>query len=143
MIFGKVDQREEMFVIVSLALHQVFLDQLIQLTVKEVTPIELSRAKNMLKSMMFMQLESRLVVCEDIGKQLMVYNARKDTATLCAEIDRVSAGDLMSLARAMLKHDPAVAVVGHDVSTAPSFAAITQFTDEYKSEVWSKHGYRP
>ncbi|CAM9703821.1 unnamed protein product, partial [Ectocarpus fasciculatus] len=106
---------------------QVFLDQLIQVTVHEVTDVELSRAKNMLKSMMFMQLESRLITCEDIAKQLLVYGERRDTATLCRQIDAITAADILKLARSMLKYDPAVAVVGHDVSGAPSYEAIKQF----------------
>merc|ERR1711916_96343 len=47
-------------------LLQVIIDQLAQLQRTHVTQVELGRAKNMLKSMMFMQLESRLVLCEDI-----------------------------------------------------------------------------
>lgn len=117
----------------------MFLDQLIQVTVHEVTDVELSRAKNMLKSMMFMQLESRLITCEDIAKQLLVYGERRDTATLCRQIDAITAADILKLARSMLKYDPAVAVVGHDVSGAPSYEAIKQFTNAYKAEVWGKH----
>jgi predicted Zn-dependent peptidase len=119
----------------------VFLDQLIQLSVVEVTDEELSRAKNMLKSMMFMQLESRLITCEDIAKQIMVYNERKDTKTLCDEIDNVSVQSIVNLARSMLKHDPSVAIIGHDVSKAPTFEAIQQFTTKYKTELWAKYGY--
>lgn len=106
---------------------------------REVTAIELSRAKNMLKSMMFMQLESRLVTCEDIAKQILVYGERKNTQMLCDQIDRVSPQDIVNLARFMFEHDPAVAIIGHDVSTAPTFEAIKQFTNSYKNDVWSKH----
>jgi processing peptidase subunit alpha len=120
-------------------LIQVILDQMIQLTVKEVDDVELSRAKNMLKSMMFMQLESRLITCEDIAKQIMVYGERKDTASLCAEIDAVTKKDILNLSRSLLTHDPSVAIIGHDVSGAPSYEAVKQFADTYKAEIWSKH----
>ena len=52
---------------------QVIIDQLAQLQRTHVTQVELGRAKNMLKSMMFMQLESRLVLCEDIARQFVTY----------------------------------------------------------------------
>lgn len=102
------------------------------------TDEELSRAKNMLKSMMFMQLESRLITCEDIGKQVMVYGERKDAAYLCDQIDNVSKSDIIQLALSMFQNDPAIAVIGHDVSTAPTFDAVKHFVNSYKSELWGQ-----
>ncbi len=53
------------------------MQELTRLAVELVKPEELSRAKNMLKSMMMMQLESRMVICEDIGRQLITYGHRQ------------------------------------------------------------------
>lgn len=105
----------------------------------KVTNEELSRAKNMLKSMMFMQLESRLITCEDIAKQVMVYGVRKDAKALCLEIDRITAEDLQLLARKMLVQDPAVSIIGYDVSTAPTYQAIKSFKNNYLMEIWKKN----
>ena len=52
------------------SLLRVLIDQIYRFGVEEVTEAELDRAKNMLKSMMMMQLESRLVLCEDIARQV-------------------------------------------------------------------------
>lgn len=95
----------------------------------------------MLKSMMFVQLESRLITCEDIAKQLMVYGVRKDAKTLCADIEAVTTKDIVMLARQMVQSDPSVSVIGHDVSTAPRYEIIKNFTDSYKKEIWEK--YKP
>jgi predicted Zn-dependent peptidase len=113
----------------------VLLDALIKLTVELVSDEELSRAKNMLKSMMFMQLESRLISCEDIAKQVMIYGHRKSAKSLCDEIDAVTASDLKQLVRKMLENNPSVSIIGYDVSVAPSYDAIVAFTNSYKSEI--------
>jgi len=54
-------------------LIKVLVEQLSKLAVERVSNEELMRAKNMLKSMMMMQLESRLVLCEDIARQFATY----------------------------------------------------------------------
>ena len=117
---------------------QVFVDELSQLTVTKVTDEELSRAKNMLKSMMFTQLESRLITCEDIAKQVMVYGGRRDAKSLCLEIDKVNADDLMNIARKMLVQNPTVSIIGYDVSNVPTYQAIKAFKDSYLEEVMKK-----
>ncbi len=118
----------------------MFIDQLLRLTVEPVTEEELSRAKNMLKSMLFMQLESRLITAEDIARQVMAYGYRRDPESLSAAIDAVTAKDLQRVAKKMFESDPAISVIGYDVSSAPSFEAIRNFTVKYRDEVWSKRG---
>lgn len=104
--------------------------QLTRLSVEPVKPEDLSRAKNMLKSMMMMQLESRLVICEDIARQFAAYGERRSPASLCAKIDAVTAQDLMDVAKRMLKSKPAIGVVGHDLSNVPPYEVIQQFTQK-------------
>ncbi|CAN0347924.1 unnamed protein product, partial [Ectocarpus sp. 8 AP-2014] len=44
---------------------------------KQVTDEELSRARNMLKCNVLTHLESRLVLFEDIGRQMLTYGRRE------------------------------------------------------------------
>jgi mitochondrial-processing peptidase subunit alpha len=115
---------------------RVIIDQFITLSEKPVTHEELSRAKNMLKSTMMMNLESRLLLCEDIVRQYITYNQRESPASLCEKIDQVTKEDLIKVATIMLSKPPAVACVGHDLSDAPSHASITHFIDQYKNRPW-------
>jgi processing peptidase subunit alpha len=103
-------------------------DQFTSLASTPVTPEELSRAKNMLKSMMMMNLESRLMICEDIARQYSTYGHRKSPTSLCTEIDNVTAEDLMRVAREMLSRPPTVSIVGQGLKNLPVYSDIVQFT---------------
>lgn len=59
-----------------------------------VTQEELSRAKNALKSSIWMNLESRAVVLEDIGRQLLMSGKILSGNELCAKVDTVTAADI-------------------------------------------------
>ena len=100
---------------------QVILDQLALVRRTPVTQIELERAKNMLKSMMFMQLESRLVLCEDIARQFVTYGRRDSPLEVCAKVDKVTAQDIQQLADRMFRSAPSVGAVGHDLSKLPAY----------------------
>ena len=83
-------------------LMRVIIEQLSKLGIQRVSDIELSRAKNMLKSTMMMQLESRLVLCEDIARQFITYDKREYPSVICSKIDAVTADDLMAVGRRMM-----------------------------------------
>lgn len=120
------------------SLLRVFLDQLLRVSVEEVQAIELSRAKNMLKSMLLMQLESRLVMCEDIAKQLITYQKRDSPEILCAKIDAVTAANLTQFARRMLASAPSIGCVGEDLSSMPTYEQIQTFTSTYRNHLWKE-----
>jgi len=84
---------------------------------------ELDRAKNQLKSSVLMQLENRHQQVEDMGRQLLMYNKVDSPETICAKIDAVSASDIQSVARAMLKTAPSVSAFG-DTTSIPRYDVI-------------------
>lgn len=112
------------------SLIRVIVDQLTKLANEPVTSEELNRAKNMLKSMMMMQLESRLVLCEDIARQYATFNKRESPEVICKKIDDVTAENLMNVARQMLKSPPAISAVGHDLSQVPVYDDIRNFVKQ-------------
>lgn len=116
------------------SLIKVITDQLIKLAFVEVSDEELDRAKNMLKSMMMMQLESRLVLCEDIARQFATYGEREAPAVVCDKIDAVQKQDIRAVAQRMLSSQPAVGAVGHDLSKMPTYEDIREFTSRCRAE---------
>ncbi|KLT41502.1 hypothetical protein CC85DRAFT_119899 [Cutaneotrichosporon oleaginosum] len=55
-----------------------------------IAQIELSRAKNMLKSQLVMALESRLTAVEDLGRQTQIHGHKVPVEEMCAKIDALT-----------------------------------------------------
>lgn len=106
---------------------------LCRLSIEKVSDEELSRAKNMLKSMMLMQLESRLVLCEDIGRQVVIYGKRSPPAEICTKIDAVSNSDILSLVEKIIGGKVSVGCAGHDLSHVPTYDEIDAFVQQMKT----------
>lgn len=117
---------------------RVIINQFTEFAVEDVTQEELDRGKNMLKSMLLMQLESRLVLCEDISRQFVTYGHRTDPLELCRQIDSVTFKDLRTIGKVLLDCPVAVGVVGYDVSQVPTYDVIEEFADKYRGEMWRK-----
>ena len=103
---------------------------------------ELARAKNMLKSLMMMQLESRMVLCEDIARQYITYGYRVQPKDLCHEIENVTKKDLLSVAMKMILTKPSIGIVGPESSLAdkvPSYDEIKNFADYFRNDIFRKH----
>jgi mitochondrial-processing peptidase subunit alpha len=83
--------------------------------------IELSRAKNQLKSSMLMHLESRAVQLEDMSRQLLGMGAYVPPEQAAALIDAVTEHDLARVVSRLLRSSPSLAVLG-DCANAPSLA---------------------
>lgn len=112
---------------------------------KMVGPIsgeEMGRAKAMTKSSLLMNLESRAVVCEDIGRQILGSGKYVGAAELSSAIDKVDESDLRRVAAKMLESKPSLVIHGEEVSgstsqedfnsfllfcTAPNFASSLSF----------------
>ncbi|ETE65413.1 Mitochondrial-processing peptidase subunit alpha, partial [Ophiophagus hannah] len=85
--------------------------------------VELERAKTQLRSMLMMNLESRPVIFEDVGRQVLATGGRKLPQELCVLIGKVSASDIKRVATKMLRKKPAVAALG-DLRELPSYEHI-------------------
>ncbi|XP_012576629.1 PREDICTED: mitochondrial-processing peptidase subunit alpha [Condylura cristata] len=85
--------------------------------------VELERAKTQLMSMLMMNLESRPVIFEDVGRQVLATRSRKLPHELCALIRSVRPEDIRRVASAMLRGKPAVAALG-DLTDLPSYEHI-------------------
>jgi processing peptidase subunit alpha len=99
------------------------------LSVDLVSDEELERARNMLKNNVLSQLESRLVLFEDMGRQVLTYGHREDTHTMCRKIDAVTKEDLRELIRRAMQQPPTLAAVGDDLSQVPSHKELCAWFD--------------
>lgn len=109
------------------AMIKVLTEQLHKLARTPVTPIELSRARNMLKCNVLTQLESRLVIFEDIGRQLLTYDKIEDAASTCTKIDAVTAEDILELVQTMLQEKPTLASAGSHLEHVPSYSEVSSW----------------
>jgi processing peptidase subunit alpha len=90
-----------------------------------ISDVELSRAKNQLKASLLMNLESRPILFEDIGRQVLTYGARTEPSELLKQIDAVTSADLNAVASALLKSPPSVVVYG-DTTSVPRYDLIAK-----------------
>mmetsp|Transcript_8331 Transcript_8331/g.10012 ORF Transcript_8331/g.10012 Transcript_8331/m.10012 type:complete len:481 (-) Transcript_8331:131-1573(-) len=86
---------------------------------------ETLRAKNQLKSSMLMKLESRQVLFEDIGRQILTYGKRESPAELCARVDQVTPEGIQKAAKKALSSAVTVAAFGNN-SAIPTYEEIAK-----------------
>ncbi|KAJ5332387.1 hypothetical protein MYU51_019309 [Penicillium brevicompactum] len=60
---------------------------------------EVNRAKNQLRSSLLMNLESRMVELEDLGRQVQVHGRKVSVREMCEQIDALTVDDLRRVAR--------------------------------------------
>lgn len=80
-------------------------------------PGELERAKAMTKSSLIMNLESRAVVCEDIGRQMLSAGTYAGPGELIGKIEATTEDDIRRVAGQMLSSAPSVVTYGEDYAT--------------------------
>ena len=93
---------------------------------------EVARAKKQTQSMLMMNLESRVVKFEDLGRQVLGLGARKSPQELYASIECVTADDLRRVAERMLCRKPSVAAVG-DCSSFKGFGYVEKCLFQQRS----------
>jgi processing peptidase subunit alpha len=99
---------------------------LVRLAEQPVKDVELARAKNQLASSVLMNLETRGLLVEDIGRQILNHGKRMDPVELTARIQAVSQAEIMRVMRTALSHPPALSAVG-DCSSVPDYEAVRHF----------------
>jgi processing peptidase subunit alpha len=85
---------------------------------------EFQRAKVQLKSMLLMNLESRPVVFEDIGRQILANGFYKTPAEYINLIDKVREEDVERVARRILESKPSFAALGN-LADLPTIEDVT------------------
>jgi processing peptidase subunit alpha len=84
---------------------------------------ELERAKAATISSILMNLESKAVVAEDIGRQILTYGERKSPQDFIAAVKALTPAEVSAVAAQALKSVPTLCIVG-DLSTAPRYEAV-------------------
>ncbi|ORX79313.1 hypothetical protein K493DRAFT_292010 [Basidiobolus meristosporus CBS 931.73] len=68
-----------------------------------ISEVEMNRAKNQLKSSLLMNLESRMIQLEDLGRQVQIRGHKVEAEEMCDLIDQVTLADLCRVANRVLK----------------------------------------
>ncbi|XP_044464649.1 mitochondrial-processing peptidase subunit alpha-like [Mangifera indica] len=89
----------------------------------EVDQVQLDRAKQSTKSAILMNLESRMVVSEDIGRQVLTYGDRKPVDHFLKAVNDITVKDITSIAQKLLSSPLTMASYG-DVINVPSYDSI-------------------
>lgn len=84
---------------------------------------DLERAKAAALGSIAMNLESRAVVAEDIGRQVLTYGERKPQSLFVDGIKNLTADKLKKTVKAMLAKPPTLATLG-DVAKVPSIESV-------------------
>ncbi|KND03123.1 mitochondrial processing peptidase [Spizellomyces punctatus DAOM BR117] len=89
-----------------------------------VTSTEVFRAKNQLKTSLLLALDGTTPVAEDIGRQMLVYGKRLTPWEIDGLIEKVTAQDVMKVAREYI-YDKEVCMVGYGpVEALPDFNRV-------------------
>lgn len=122
--------------------HPSSLRELVEVIVRElvntqhsITPSELRRAKTQLQSMLLMNLEARPVVFEDVGRQVLANGKRLQPQHYYDLIEKITAADIVRVARRMLQTKPSVAALGN-ISQLPRY-------EDIQTAIHSKDGRMP
>ncbi|KAG0465406.1 hypothetical protein HPP92_019570 [Vanilla planifolia] len=91
----------------------------------QVGQVELDRAKQATKSAVLMNLESRMVASEDIGRQILTYGERKPIEHFLKAVDEVTVEDIASLAERIISSPLTMASWG-DVLHVPSYESVSR-----------------
>ncbi|KAJ8644931.1 hypothetical protein MRB53_006679 [Persea americana] len=89
----------------------------------EVDQVQLDRAKESTKSAVLMNLESRMVVSEDIGRQILTYGERKPIEYFLKVVDEVTLKDISTIAQKIISSPLTMASWG-DVINVPSYESV-------------------
>ncbi|XP_058074113.1 mitochondrial-processing peptidase subunit alpha-like [Magnolia sinica] len=89
----------------------------------QVDQVQLDRAKEATKSAVLMNLESRMVASEDIGRQILTYGERKPIEHFLKAVDEVTLKDITSIGQKIISSPLTMASYG-DVTKVPSYDSV-------------------
>ena len=81
----------------------------------------------MLKCNVLAQLESRLILFEDMGRQVLTYGKRESAQQTCQKIDAVTAEDIQRMVNDMLTKTPTLAATGSHLEQVPTHEQISRW----------------
>ncbi|KAJ8662892.1 hypothetical protein O0I10_001068 [Lichtheimia ornata] len=99
---------------------------------------ELSRAKNQLKSSLLMNLESRMVQLEDLGRQVQVHGKKTGIDEMLENIDRVDVSELQRVASRIVRGAVGISTGGSGKASVVIQGQLRGLTDVNK--VIEKYG---
>jgi processing peptidase subunit alpha len=88
-----------------------------------ITDEELARAKAATVSSILMNLESKAIVAEDIGRQILTYGERKSPSEFITQVNALTAADVAAVAKKCIASKPTLCMVG-DLSSAPRYEQL-------------------
>ncbi|KAJ6803069.1 mitochondrial-processing peptidase subunit alpha-like [Iris pallida] len=91
----------------------------------QVDQAQLDRAKELTKSAVLMNLESRMVASEDIGRQVLTYGERKPVEHFMKTVDEVTLKDITAISEKIISSPLTLASLG-DVSNVPSYDSVSR-----------------
>merc|ERR1712146_479439 len=95
-----------------------------------ITEADLERAKNLIKSQLLLNLESRAVRAEDIARQYLAGDVYYDSRQLCELLDNTTLADVKEAVKKMMTSNVAVAALGSNVRDCPTAANIQRHIDQ-------------
>lgn len=90
----------------------------------QVDQVQLDRAKQTTKTAVLMNLESRMVASEDIGRQILTYGERKPVDHFLKAVDEVTLKDIAYITQKLLSSPLTMASYG-DVIFVPSYENVS------------------
>ncbi|KAK9282165.1 hypothetical protein L1049_005077 [Liquidambar formosana] len=89
----------------------------------QVDQVQLNRAKESTKSAVLMNLESRMIASEDIGRQILTYGERKPVEHFLKAVDEITLRDITTIAQKIISSPLTMASYG-DVIHVPSYDSV-------------------
>jgi processing peptidase subunit alpha len=85
----------------------------------------LDRAKAATKSAILMNLESRMIAAEDIGRQILTYGERKPVDQFLKTVDQLTLKDIADFTSKVITKPLTMATFG-DVLNVPSYDSVSK-----------------
>ncbi|KAJ9692218.1 hypothetical protein PVL29_011336 [Vitis rotundifolia] len=91
----------------------------------QVDQVQLNRAKEATKSAVLMNLESRMIASEDIGRQILTYGERKPLEHFLKAVDEITLKDITTIGQRIISSPLTMASYG-DVIHVPSYESVNR-----------------